>query len=159
MQASRTAHFCNPGQQLHSELRSSIKRALDLERPIITHINADTTWLVQLPRLGHGHNSSAGRRRFNILIDPWLSGGQSDVAYWFSTQWHSIPSSVHTIAELQEMLQEIESLAHTRAAEDLSGQDVVTKDSLIDLVVISHEFTDHCHQATLQEVPRSVPVL
>lgn len=31
--------------------------------------------------------------------------------------------------------------------------------SYIDCVTISHEFTDHCHEATLRELPRTVPVV
>ena len=30
--------------------------------------------------------------------------------------------------------------------------------TLIDVVIVSHEFTDHCHEATLREVPHTVPV-
>ena len=33
-----------------------------------------------------------------------------------------------------------------------------TGPSYIDAVAISHEFTDHCHKATLLELPKSTPV-
>lgn len=33
-----------------------------------------------------------------------------------------------------------------------------TGKSMIDAVIVSHEFTDHCHRETLLEVDRDVPV-
>ncbi|KAK7221232.1 hypothetical protein V2G26_009235 [Clonostachys chloroleuca] len=46
---------------------------------------------------------------------------------------------------------------------ELPGADQETSSNdgcnMIDVVVISHEFTDHCHQATLQELPKSTPVI
>ncbi|CCA75917.1 hypothetical protein PIIN_09913 [Serendipita indica DSM 11827] len=89
---------------------------------ILKHLNEDTSWLIQFT-----FNSTP----FNILIDPWLKGPQTD--YWklFSTQWHAIPSCVEHIS-------------------DLGVQ--------IHAVVISHEWTDHCHKATLLEVEKEVPV-
>lgn len=65
----------DPSVQLQNDLRESIKSALVANRPILTHLNGDSTWLLQLPR--HGNS---GRSRFNVLIDPWLSGPQTDVA-------------------------------------------------------------------------------
>ncbi|KAK7956395.1 uncharacterized protein PG986_005617 [Apiospora aurea] len=81
----------------------------------------------------------------------WLS----DVASWFSTQWHLVAPSVQTIDELNRLLAEVEP----------GDDDDKTKKtgegkpaSLIDVVAISHEFTDHCHEATLKELPRETPV-
>lgn len=153
-------------------------------RPILVHLNADTTWLLQLP-----YPSSAtpppGRTRFNILLDPWLLGPQSDVASWFSTQWHVVAPSVETIAELNKALQDIEGRSTTinvaNGQNRPSGLDSCPlaqpgtrlepegipgpgpghgqgSESFIDVVVISHEFTDHCHRATLEELPPSTPV-
>ncbi|KAK2599445.1 hypothetical protein N8I77_011199 [Diaporthe amygdali] len=135
--------------------RTAWKTALASPRPVLAHLNADTTWLLQLPvpaSAGASPSSksktkkTARRSRFNILIDPWLQGPQSDVASWFSTQWHVIEPTVQTIQELDGVLAELED-----------GQAIIgTK---IDCVAISHEFTDHCHQATLTELPKSVPVV
>jgi hypothetical protein len=73
------------------------------------------------------------------------------MAGWFSTQWHAIKSSVQTIAELNDLLQEVEGLA---SRVDSAGQkskrsqnahsDYSQHPSYIDAVVVSHEFTDHC---------------
>ena len=54
-------------QQLHSELEVSMRHALRTGRPVLTHINADTTWLVQLP-YPRESPSRTGRAFYNILI-------------------------------------------------------------------------------------------
>jgi hypothetical protein len=116
-------------------------------RPLLTHVNGDTTWLLQIP-YPPAVAPPRGRSHFNVLLDPWLQGPQSDVAWWFSTQWHVVPPSVATIADLNEALREVERQA----------SDEVCEGSLIDVVAISHEFTDHCHRATLEELPKNTPV-
>ncbi len=114
---------------------------LQTRRPVLVHLNADTTWLLQLPV-----PSPQQRTHFNLLIDPWLQGPQSDVAPWFSTQWHVVASSVRTLAELNSVLAALEDRAEEAT------------EPFIDAVAVSHEFTDHCHQPTLQELPRTTPV-
>ena len=95
---------------------------------------------------------------YNILIDPWLVGGQSDVASWFSQQFHNEPSSVQSVAELEELMHEIEGLAR-RLSSDSNGKVMNDKkDTFIDALAISHEFTDHCHKETLLEIHPDVPV-
>jgi hypothetical protein len=123
------------------------KAALASPRPVLAHLNADTTWLLQLPRPATPPGAKSSRSHFNILLDPWLQGPQSDVASWFSTQWHVVAPSVKTISELEAALAEVDTT------------DPGDSQSHIDLVVISHEFTDHCHRATLLELPKDVPVI
>ncbi|KAL2213165.1 hypothetical protein CC79DRAFT_1352090 [Sarocladium strictum] len=122
-------------------------------RPLLLHLNADTTWLLQLPYPASCKPPS-GRTHLNILLDPWLVGPQSDVAWWFSTQTHIIPSSVATLKDLNASLREVESrgLAEDERSDD--DDDV----SFIDVVAISHEFTDHCHRATLEELPSNTTI-
>lgn len=117
-------------------------------RPLITHLNADTTWLIQLPYPA-SVTPPPGRTHFNIVLDPWLQGPQSDVAAWFSTQWHVVPPSVATIDDLNSALRYVEGQGIASAAH---------QSSFVDVVAISHEFTDHCHRATLEELPRETPV-
>ncbi|KAI0484849.1 hypothetical protein GGR56DRAFT_669361 [Xylariaceae sp. FL0804] len=200
--------------------RAALRAALARRpaRPVLTHLNADTTWLLQLPYPSHpshpadsagaeaetgaggrrDHNRRrrrrdrrSGRRFFNLLLDPWLSGPQSDVAGWFSTQWHVEAPGVGSVAELDEVLRDVEGGGSGSESEDDGGEgegegegdgsrsrsssseDTEEKEeeeeeekekekearrSYIDAVVISHEFTDHCHEATLRTVPRAVPV-
>ncbi|KAK5989830.1 hypothetical protein PT974_08091 [Cladobotryum mycophilum] len=147
------------------------------QRPLLVHLNADTSWLVSLPWVRADAPSSpgppAGRTRFNVLIDPWFQGPQSDVAAFFSTQWHVVQPSVATIAELNDVLRSVESYpgcndgvaAASNVSEPGKDDDKGTRSSLgsvsdfhIDAVIISHEFTDHCHRATLEELPRHIPI-
>ena len=136
-------------QRLKSDLKTSIRNGHESGRPVLTHLSADSTWLLSLP-YPEDRPPPLGRLRYNVIIDPWLQGTQTDVASWFSTQTHMILSSVQTIAELDAILAEIEDGLLDNAAEK-----PVTR---IDLVAISHEFTDHCHEATLREVDPSVSV-
>jgi hypothetical protein len=119
-------------------------------RPLLAHLNADTTWLLQLPYPAAA-KPPPGRTHFNLLLDPWLQGPQSDVAWWFSTQWHVVAPGVATVAELDAALREVERRGLGSAGEAPAR-------SCIDAVVISHEFTDHCHRATLEELPPDTPV-
>lgn len=157
--------------------------ALGRPSPVLVHLNADTTWLLQVPR-GADAGGRPVQRHFNVLIDPWLSGAQSDVASWFSSQTHVVPAAVATIQELEALLRDVErrrrkqqqqqqqpsgrdedgggdqegegNMKEERGSE---GDEKDSSDSYVDAVVISHEFTDHCHRATLLELPPSVPVI
>lgn len=145
-----------PSEQLHLETRDAVIRALATRRPLLHHLNADTSWLLQIPRPANAVKHGS-RVYYNILIDPWFVGGQSDVAKWFSQQWHATPSAVQSIAEVDEMVRQVEMLAGgmRRSSRRRTGAD---DETLIDAVAISHEFTDHCHKETLLEVHRDVPV-
>lgn len=155
------AHDDAPSAQLQLEIRDAMVRKLAARRPILHHLNADTSWLLQIPRpasaVKHG-----SRIYYNILIDPWLQGGQSDVAKWFSQQWHATESAVKTIAEVEEVARQIEIMAgglrmgKKRRTSNLEVAPGV--ETFIDAVAISHEFTDHCHKDTLLEVHPDVPV-
>jgi hypothetical protein len=122
-------------------------------------LNADTSWLIQIPRpasaVKHG-----SRIYYNILIDPWLKGPQSDVAKWFSQQWHAVESAVGSIAEVDELALQIEILAGglRTGKGSLRLRGAAEIGTLVDAVAISHEFTDHCHKDTLLEVHKDVPV-
>lgn len=143
--------LCNQTQTFNISDRAALPagrpQATSPDQPVLIHLNADTSWLLQLPYPASA-GRPAGRRCFNILIDPWLQGPQSDVASWFSTQWHVVPPAVHTIDELDELLASIEGVTREGTA----------RGSLIDAVAVSHEFTDHCHEATLRELPQTTPV-
>ena len=151
----------NSNLQLQQNFRNSFSQVSSCKRPVLTHLNADTTWLLQLP-YPPDIASLHGRSHFNILIDPWLKGFQVDVASWFSKQWHSTESSVPTIMELDEQLRGIECLIREQTGHaSISEKDLQLKNtarSFIDAVVISHEFTDHCHRETLLEVHPDTPV-
>jgi hypothetical protein len=133
------------------------------KRPILWHLNADSSWLLSLPYPDDAL-CPLKRRRFNILIDPWLRGSQSDLAGWFSTQWHKVPSSVQTIQELNQVLRSSEdarsaAIGISRLEDGLerTSSPVPTQENYIDAVICAHEFSDHCHRQTLEEVDPSVP--
>ncbi|KAK4990605.1 hypothetical protein LTR50_002461 [Elasticomyces elasticus] len=96
----------SPSAQLALDLRDSITRALASRRPLLHHLNADTSWLLQIPRPASvvARGGGGGRAYFNVLIDPWLAGGQSDVAKWFSQQWHADESRVPDVAAVEELV-------------------------------------------------------
>jgi hypothetical protein len=149
-----------PSAQLHLEIRDAVVKALATRRPILHHLNADTSWLLQVPRPANAVKHGS-RIYFNILIDPWFVGGQSDVAKWFSQQFHAIESAVKSVAEVDELARQVEILAggirlgKSRRSNVAASADLET---FVDAVAVSHEFTDHCHKDTLLEVHRDVPV-
>ncbi|KAF8850361.1 hypothetical protein BDZ45DRAFT_602956 [Acephala macrosclerotiorum] len=146
---SSTIETESPSSQLNTTLHESITRFLSSKRPLLTHLNADTTWLLSIP---YPLSSPSARNRtfYHILIDPWLKGGQSDVAAFFSQQWHATPSSVQTTAEVEDVIRRIEDAAQ--------AEKEIEEGNTIDAVVVSHEFTDHMHKETLLEIPQTVPV-
>ena len=127
-------------------------------RPLLHHLNADTSWLLQLPLAPH---DSSNRQWYNILIDPWFAGPQVDVHPWFSEQEHGTPSSCQTIADVEALILRVEEATTTTSDEheDTGASSRETRKTNIDLVLISHEFTDHCHRPTLTQLPASVPIL
>ncbi|KAL8651287.1 MAG: hypothetical protein Q9226_004771 [Calogaya cf. arnoldii] len=134
--------------------------ALDISkyrRPLLTHLNADTSWVLTLP-YPSDVTPPSGRVLYNILIDAWLRGSQTDYFSWFSKQWHVVPSSVQTIEELNACLGTMETCIRSRQTGSHGPTLEDSKTSYIDLVVISHEFTDHCNEKTLREVPSSTPI-
>lgn len=155
----------SPTSQLCDALSDSIQRALKTQRPVMTHLNADTTWLLQLP-YPRDALPRTKRSRYNIILDPWFRGPQSDVAAWFSTQWHSTESSVQTVKELNERLRDVDRIEaqydiyHEKCKTDDAVQNRRSEyiDQYIDAIVVSHEFTDHCNRNTLLEFHSNTPV-
>ena len=146
---------------LHHRTRDSLARSPLSRSPLLHHLNADTSWLLQLPRPGTA-TEHTGRQWFNILIDPWLHGSQSDVAGWFSRQWHADDPCISSIAKVEELAREIEIISSElwlgKGSQPNSFENVTDLETFIDAVAISHEFTDHCHKETLLEVHPEVPV-
>lgn len=157
--------MADPSTQLNQEFRADVAAAHASHRPILRRLNADSSWLLQLPRPAAAARRSH-RTFYTILVDPWLSGGQSDVAKWFSQQWHAIEPALGSIAEVEELARESEVFAaaqRPKKGKKAKGQaeewdDDRGDESFIDAVAVSHEFTDHCHKETLLQLPADVPV-
>lgn len=66
---------------------------------------------------------------------------------------------MQSVAEVEDLIWRVEGLAggsrKGRKRESVGRADGETS---IDLVAISHEFTDHCHKETLMDVHKDVPV-
>ncbi len=150
-----------PCAVLHHCIRDSLAQSPSSRSPLLHHLNADTSWLLQLPRPGTA-TKHTGRLWFNILIDPWLHGSQSDVAGWFSRQWHADEPCVSSIAKVEERAREIEIISSElwlgQGSQPKSFENDADFETFIDAVAISHEFTDHCHKETLLEVHPGVPI-
>jgi L-ascorbate metabolism protein UlaG (beta-lactamase superfamily) len=63
-----------------------------------------------------------------LILDPWLVGEQVDVARWFNRQSHQ--DKCLTVKDLPQ----------------------------VDAILISHPFTDHCHEATLKQFSAETPI-
>ena len=100
------------------------------------------------------HNNSA-RAFFNILIDPWLAGTQTDGTPLVSKQWHRDPPACGSIAEVVALIKREQSKDGSRQLiEDVQTDGL----GYIDAVFVSHEFTDHMHQSTLLQLNPEIPV-
>lgn len=87
-----------------------------MERDYLQRINMDSTWLMAL-----------GGTRF--LVDPWLTGSETDGFKWLNRQWH-----VHSVM----------------APENLPE---------FDAILITQPYDDHCHIATLRLIHGGKPIL
>lgn len=143
--AATASDFTPPSTHSRELPMPSSQRAFPA-RPILTHLNTDTTWLISLPYPSPSEN---GKSYYHILLDPWLSGPQSDVAAFFSRQWHVELPSVQNQQDLEDTIWRIENKEKNKERTVIG----------IDIIAISHEFTDHMHQATLLDLPKSVPVI
>lgn len=140
-------------EQLQSELEAHIETTFDVfsSRPVLMHLNADSSWLISLP-YPKSVEPPRGRCRYNIVIDVWLKGPQVDLFSWFSAQEHAEPSRFQDLNQLNQYLHQAET--RVVGSEQPYDGDIWS----IDAVVISHEFSDHCHEATLKVLPTTIPV-
>ena len=98
---------------------------------------------------------------YNLLIDPWFKGVQTDYFSWFSRQRHVVRPLVESIGDLNEILADVEIIMQQRfSSSGNSQQDAIAKgkNPYIDAVLISHEFTDHCNEHTLRELDVTTPI-
>lgn len=158
----------SPNLQVFTGIDSAkIQMALRTHRPILTHLNGDTTWLLQLPyppEIEYIPNQPPTPRRgwYNIIIDPWLRGPSSEIAPWFFTQWHGIEPSVQTAQELNERFRDYDVVDAQPQLD--TGKEITLSEKgrrggqFIDAIVIAHEFADHCHKDTLLEFSPETPV-
>lgn len=128
-----------------------LKSKADAQRPLIHHLNADTSWLIQIPR-----NDGHPRPYYNVLLDAWLQGPQIEFYSILHEQDHTVPSAFQTVAEIETFAHEIETKACA-----LRGMKVPEKSSTgyIDVAACALRGTDHVNENTLRQLHPSVPVL
>lgn len=95
----------------------------------IKHLNSDASFLLTFePLLDLPPSAEQSPHAFTILLDPWLSGASAIFHPKFSVSTHKQPACISSLRELP---------------------------SPPNLVIISQDKTDHCHEATLKTLPRS----
>ena len=82
----------------------------------VVKLNEDSSWIWESDSL-------------SILVDPWFTASQIDLAPWFSEQFHLNP---------QPLISEIKK-PHC--------------------IFISHPFTDHCNKETLLQFDPTIPII
>ncbi|USW59341.1 Putative ribonuclease Z/Hydroxyacylglutathione hydrolase [Septoria linicola] len=89
----------------------------------VQQLNADSSFLLTFkPSFAPRNVKGKFPGSFSILIDPWLDGASSVFHPKFATTYHTSPSSVRSLQELKDE---------------------------VDVIVISQDKPDHCHQETL----------
>jgi len=92
----------------------------------VKHLNADASFLLTFqPVLPFAPSSLQRTNAFTILLDPWLSGPSKIWHSKFSVATHRAPSCISSLFEIPEP----------------------------DVVVISQDKADHCHESTLKQLP------
>ena len=82
----------------------------------LTKLNDDNSWLWEFDS-------------YSLLVDPWFTPQQVDLAPWFSTQRH------------------------------LTRQPAIGALPHFDAIFISHSFSDHCNKETLLQFPETTPII
>lgn len=102
----------------------------------VKHLNGDTTFLLTFSPLerpayippGPQHHAPQGN--FTILVDPWLSGSSTMWHPKFLLSKHTIQSSIRHLSEIPEP----------------------------NVVLVSQEKPDHCHEQTLRQLDPTSPI-
>ncbi|TAQ90489.1 hypothetical protein B7494_g1151 [Chlorociboria aeruginascens] len=107
-------------------LRGVGRRGQDRELPRRRHLNADASFLLTFqPLLPFPPPPTQSTQSFTILLDPWITGPSKIFHSKFSISTHRTPPCIASLSALPEP----------------------------DLVIISQEKSDHCHEATLKQLP------
>lgn len=139
MLPSPPATPCEPSAFLSSEA--------DTRRPLIHHLNADNSWLLQVPRDGP-------RPYLNVFMDVWLQGPQVEFSKIFHSQSHTEASAFQTVEEIENFVRDIEEHALGLRGEKPGARPA----SYIDAVTCTIKGTDHCNEQTLRQLHPSVPI-
>ncbi|KAK2040095.1 hypothetical protein LZ31DRAFT_530479 [Colletotrichum somersetense] len=116
------------------------------QRPILTLVNGDNTWLVSVPRPA----GMKGKAFCHILVDPWLEGYIDVASGWVIRLQLKEKPALGNIEAIEDWIQEMETACGTTNGEH--GQ-------RLDAVFVTHTNPDHLHEATLRTLSQSVRIL
>ncbi|KAK1982278.1 hypothetical protein LZ30DRAFT_717899 [Colletotrichum cereale] len=116
------------------------------ERPILTLVNGDNTWLVSVPRPA----GTKGKAFYHILVDPWLRGYAELYSRWLIRLQLRERPALDSIDAVEDWIQQIETACGTR--DGGHGR-------WLDAVLVTHPNLDHLHEPTLRTVDPSTRVL
>lgn len=92
----------------------------------VKHLNSDASFLLTFePIPPFPHSAERPPKAFTIVLDPWLCGASTVLHPKFSISTQKEPPCISSLAQLAEP----------------------------DLVILSQDKTDHCHEATLKTLP------
>lgn len=105
-----------------------------------------------------------GKAFFHIVYEPWLSGGANFLPSVFINITMTEEAAIKDAAAVEELVQEIEELAAgqlgiERNATAIHKKEGGSYDGGIDLIMLSFDYPDHVHKATLQKFDPRIPVL
>lgn len=135
-------------------------------RPILTHLNADTAWLISFPKptpsLSEKDDTEKiverkHRTYYHVLIDPWLTGTNVVVFQWIMSFTHAITGAFGSIDDVRSLIKQIEKAAASEESQSPDSAD--EEDGEADAVFVSHFLGDHCNRETLVQVAKDVPVV
>lgn len=131
---------------------SSLK-ANNPARPVLTHLTADTSWLISLPQALKRHDTPNKQRAyFHILLDPWFNGEITVMSRWFIAFQHTVQAKCQSMEDVRRIVHGLESSMRT-------SESVSEDECEVDLILISHYLPDHLHLPSLKQVSPEVPVL
>lgn len=109
---------------------------------LLTHLNADSSWLISFPRLWEDFKDK-GRRYCHLLVNPWLSGTNIVDSIWIVSMTHAIAQTFTSVQDVQRLGSGIE-----QAAGELKSRD----NGEPECVLVTHSGPDHCNEHALPQM-------
>lgn len=124
-------------------------------KPLLTHLNADTSWLLSFPCSNHNKQpvpeTESNRSYFHLLIDPWLAGEIVVKYRWIMVLKHQVTSAYQSLADVRQLILDLERTVGTKFDSKDDGEP--------DLVLVSWRIEDHCNEGTLKQLHLSTPIV
>ncbi|KIW97777.1 uncharacterized protein Z519_01361 [Cladophialophora bantiana CBS 173.52] len=130
-------------------------------RPIITSLNGDNSWLLSFPRPS-ADRATTGRAYYHIVFEPWLNGPTSQFSSWIihlmlpNTPAFTTPEAITAVAR---QIEAAAAEASTITADKVPKGDDVRHGQDIDAIFLGFHYLDHVHEPTLRLFDPSIPVI